>query len=580
MRQAELAAWLRRFEHASAVWKAKGLTGESAESSLLQGFELYRGSMAAHWPEGLWSEFGAERVIANSVFDTVNTLDAQLNARAPRVLLFPQTPESGATARLAEAALNYYVRELDLVRPMSRAVRDSFFAPIGVVTHGYSPPSEAATRRGRASEADLPLRNVPWIRREAIWNVRIDPTGESLHPAEARWFARRRLYRLDEVQAHPSLRAPKGLRPTVSMDLERMRPRALRDQESDDWNQYVEVWFFFDRLERKWFGWSPGSDDDLILAERDWPIPWDELPYDGVAFNEQCDDPFPESYVAQIAPIQLERNRIRTMMAILVKQLRRNVLVATGLLAEGERDKIFGLGGPELHEFFDTGMNLPSAAVAQVQTGGFPQELLAYEAILKEDIRERTGQSQMDRAQRINVTSATEAAFVQQGSDTQQGRNQQAVERFWKSAIRKFGQGVRAVVDEESLVPIVGPEDARTLIEVQEGREPFLRVSPEAIRGDYLYDIRVGSTLPRSKGEDRQEAAQWLAIAERFPQSVNLVQALQDSARAWDRDPAKALLTPTEGRLADAVEEERGNPPQTPISPLAVLPGGGGGAAR
>jgi hypothetical protein len=580
--EADLKMWQARMAHADEVWKEKGLLGDEpgtpGNESLQRILGYYRG---VHWDYDWAGLDDSERATVNSIFETANTLMAQVAARAPRVQLFPESPPAVQFVRASEELYNYYVKELDMQRQVNAALMESFFSPLGgIVRHGFTTRDDYYDDKGNAIHAYRDAKpDTPWIRHVHSWDFRCDTTKGSFHPSEVDWCAFRSLMTVDQIKATPGMRAPSSLSPTVSLRAEKLTPRELKALRDDDFTSLVEVWSIYDSRKEEWFQWSPGAPDTLLRDPAPWPLPWDELPYDVIAINQQPGDPFQRPYMAEVAPIHRERNRVRTMMSRLTRDLRRLVPVQENGLADGMYARLFDGVGPDLVEFILCKGPVRDV-IGNVQIGGFPQELLLYDRMLEEDIRQITGQSRMDRGQRINVETAQEAFGVQQGSDTSKGRNQAANERLWKGVIRKFGQGLQAVMDEERIIPIVGVRDAQSLASMQNQGETFTRVPAEAIKQDYLFEIAVGSTLPRNDAQEQREAIALLEVASKFPQNANIQNRLIDVALAFDKDPTEFLIDQqTRDGMNELAEQQGGDRGETPptVSPVAVLGGGGGG---
>lgn len=595
MKGAELKMWESRFAHADKVWNERGYAANESpdcEFDMIRAMRMYAGG--DHW-RGVdgYDGIGSQRTIANSIFETFNTLESQLMARAPRALLFPRSkkPDSANLARISQVAVNYYVQELDMKRHADRAEKDAFVAPFGINVHGYTPPEEHEDDKGRLLHMNGTARvDAPWVRRKPIWDFRGDMFAGTFHPAEMGWCSWRDLMTPDQIRKNENMASPSDekLHPTRIVDGLGMMPRTLRPEESEDFNAFVEVWTVYDRLERKWFQWTPGLESRILRKPDDWAIPWPDLPVSIVHYNDQMNDPFPVSYAQVLTPIQEERNKTRTMTSRMVRSIRRIPIVNSAGLDPASQEKVKS-GDLELVEILMT-TGSPRDAIGEVQIGGLPQELLLYDNMLQDDIRELTGQSRMDRAQRINVDSATEAANVQGGSDTQRSRNQTRIEEHWKDIIRKFMQGWRVVGDPNQMIPILSDQtDVQALAQIQgdglfANGQPMLEVPEDAVRGDYQIEIEVGSTRPRSEREEIARAESWLSVGERFPKIVNLPQAVIDRAVAQGHNPARVMMPGAAMGAAEAAGAEQSEGPAPAAvgaqqggggaSPLAVLGGG------
>jgi hypothetical protein len=221
------------------------------------------------------------------------------------------------------------------------------------------------------------------------------------------------------------------------------------------------------------------------------------------------DTPFPLSIMEEGAPVQVELNRLRTMMSQLVFRLRRVLLYDTTKLDASEANKLEDAAINELISV--TGM--PAEAIHALAGGVFPQELLQYHELLEADMRGSAGQSKMGRGERINVESASEATFVQQGQDVNTARIADAYEDFNKDIIRLYMQGRRATMDitGSELVRIVGEIDA-------DGMQQWATVDPDALHGDFELQVVHGSTRKRDKAAEAQAAAGDFEIAMNAPQ--------------------------------------------------------------
>lgn len=508
--------WKSKLDYAHRYWDANGLTAApQASNSAARFVEFYRGNQWSNW--GFAGLAPDECITVNVTFANTNAMISRLSKKNPEPIVTPKrrTSNDSAKARRNELLLRYFNRELKMKRQVDRALLDALLGPFGVIQHFITSHIEKYDKDGVEIETYSQARpNLPGIRRRAWWDVRIDPLAETFEPdGTATWVAFRDLMTMEQIAAHPRLVTRDDLRPTKSIDLAMGQPQTnkTRTQIGDppEWSKLVEVWWVYDKTDKTFFAISPGSEKPLMEPD-DWPVPWEALPYSYLAFNEQVDSnvplPFPQSYEKQ----QTELNKNRTLIAELAKRLRRVVLGQRGAFTEADQKRLES-GDIGLTEFFFVDGSL-SEAVGQVQLGVFPQELLLYDNLIKTDIRETMGLSQMDRGQRINVQSATEAGNVQMGSDVQSSRPEEKFEDFWADVLRRFHQSLRYQPIGDILVPIVGMADAAAL-----GAEgDFINVNAENIQGEFDINIRQGSTLP----EDHNQL---------FAKSIQLYSLLKDN---------------------------------------------------
>lgn len=527
--------------HADHVWQEKGLTthqpGTWNETSIFTHMDAYRGDQ--------WRTIGLLRGVAfeshlvvNAMFSTLNTLQAQLLARNPRVKVWPRQFKWAQNAKSFKDLLNYLIEEAKLQRAWNAAARDAFYR-VGFVRVGYTPPQETVSEKGLYIERGPSALDIPWMRRVAPWDIRIDPLAESWHAdGDARWCEFITLTTMNELKANPGITVPRDLQPTVSKDKRTRDERRMRDLHLHEAGNLVELRTRYDRVERKWFQWTPGS-EKLLREPDDWPASLqglEGLPYSMLAFNEQADDPCPIGYADVLWPLQVERNKVRTILNELTKRMRRLIVANANAFTDEDKNK---LADADLVEILFANGNVGDVA-AQIPIAGFDQTLLLYDQMIQEDIRETLGQSRMARAQRINVTSATEAAAVAQGDTTLMGRNQGAVEAWLKDSIRLYAKVVQGSVTDKIAIPVVGAEDTAALMA---GEGQVLQIEPQQIQGEFLFDIEIGSTLPRDERQEIAKEMAWLGIAEKFPNVTNLPDALLKLAVAMGKSPREALLT-------------------------------------
>jgi hypothetical protein len=234
----------------------------------------------------------------------------------------------------------------------------------------------------------------------------------------------------------------------------------------------------------------------------------------------------------------------------LVLRLRRIIIANENLLGKDQADR---LEEADLTEILRVTGDIANA-IGQVQLGSLPQELMLYDALLKEDVREALGQSAMDRAQRINVESATEAAGVAAGSQKAEYRNVEALEDWLNSNIRHYAIARRATTTDDEIVPILGSDDARLLIPDLD--TSYLTVTKDDLAAEVDFVIRQGSTLPDTRQRRVQQALADLQVMSMAPDIHNRQEVFANYWRAAGRNVTKVML--------DANQIAATAPPQIP----------------
>jgi hypothetical protein len=561
MTDKETRLWQDRLLFAHRRWRDAGLTDDTNIVGALAWMNAYR---AITWSEDWGGMDLSELIEVPTAFWVINTQMAELYARHPVLDVTADNPESHQAARRMEIVLNHMIRarQLGMKRQLNRALLSALTLQAGVLRHGFTPSEAFHDADGNLLETFQPARpNVPWIRNVPLWDFRADPDVESFHHrTDVRWCAFRSLVTDEEFDATPGLIRRKDLQATRSRRRTNLRsfdhshPEEFSGgQPPEEDAKLIEVWTIYDRIERKWFGLSPGS-QKTVREPEDWPIEWDGLPYNWLGFYEQLDSPFPIAPISQIRDLVLERNKVRTLMSQLVKRMRRILFVKENEVNPEDLDKLMA-GDIDLTEIIRATGDDP---VKEIRTGTLDPSLLAYDTQIEQDIRQTFGQSRMDRGERINVESGTEAAAVARGSQIQGGLLKGPWEDFVGDTLGTFGSALQTpgLLTGNITVPVLGTRDAQLLIQ-QLGGGPVNQlgtVSGERLRGSFLYEVRPNSMAPRDPLEDQRRAVANLEVAAKFGgNAVKMPQLLMDYWLAVDEDPGRVTMSPQEMQGADAV---------------------------
>lgn len=527
--------WKKKLDHAHRVYQKNGIlrpgspvdarpfSTAAVNNQLMQYIGAYRGEAWADSWGGLSEE---DLAVTPTFFSTANSFVAQLLARDPEPECLPEIAENAEKARVWEAVLRYDVHELKMKRQWNAALLDAFFAGFGIIRHGFTPSDEFnASNEDLLEKYAMARPDKPWIRRIKPWDFRCDPLGESLLPdGDAEWCAFRSLVCLEDVEQNKGMSAYKGM-PTVKINM-------VEGGEIPE--DFVAIWTVYEKSEKTWFQIVEGEEKKLVRQPDDWPIPWEDLPYDVCQFNPQMDVQFPVSYAQIIYPSVVHRNKLRTLTEELQKRERRIIILNADMLSEDSKRKIQNADLTEI--LLATGD--PKMVMAQVQVGGTDPSRIAYDSLLEKDIREALGQSQMERGQRANVESGTEAAAIQQGGQINASRNVEAVEDFLNSSMRHYAIARQATTIGEEVIPIIGMGDS-ALINGQMGE---LTIDSKALAGEFSFRVRAGSTLPETREKRTREAMADFSFMAQTPQLHNLQEGAANYWMARGKNPAKQML--------------------------------------
>ncbi len=564
MQSKELAEWRDKLRFGKEDWERRGYIGTSsaASSSLQTLVEFYRGNM---WGGLDWAGLSSSDLMTvNKIFPIANSIDGDVAARRPELKLQGKSEHSAGLARPVQTLINNDFKEIGWKRQTNRAMSDHLFAPMGILRHGFTPQVEFEATVGRSSRPRRLRRfrsrpDRPWVKREPLWNVLMDPSAESFHPDEGmNWVAFREIALLDDIRANENMITREDLKDFAGNVDPQWAPHPMdRDNENDpEREEYVELFTVYESVERTWFQITLDGIDKPLREKDDWPIPWETLPISIFSVNEQMDTPHPLSILEQAIPAQNELKKLRTIMHTVALALRR-ILVAGKGIKEEELDKIED--APLVSLIRASGS--PSEALAQFTVAGFPQELLAYEGLLQEELREVSGQSKMGRGQRINVETATEASGVQRGQDVNISRIADAFEDFNLDAANLYMQGRRKTMEltGSEIVAVVGEADAHQLT-------AWVEVTPEHLAGDFALEIEVGSTRRFDRDREAQLAAFDLKQAVEMPDFFKAAFFARKYVEFRGYDPEQAMtpnaLVNSFAREVEAVQQRIQDPAQ------------------
>lgn len=563
-RDSKVERWKEQLLFADSVWEDSGLSGGQTGDGMLNASMILDSYELRSW-EGMgqdsWAGFaGSELKEDPTFFSNINALIALLFSRSPRPEVFATNPRLKDSAQKFQKFLLHAIRlpQLKIVVNWNAVLLDALLLKFGVIQYGFTPQNQKIDDDGNLIDFyDAAQPDFPWMRRRAPWDVRIDPLVDDFSSGgESRWVAFRDLLLMEQINKNPLLVKRQDLKPTKSLSVTREAPWK-KIEESPETGDIVEMWTIWDKVDRKVFAVSPGS-DSFLMEPRDWPVPWQRLPYDILQFNKSPKNSFGVSYGEATIPTQIQLNKAETMMNQLMLSLRRVIPINED--AVDKADLMAFVNNPEMMEFLRVKGD-PGNVLGQIQIGGNISELIGYKSDLRNTQRLALGVSEFDRAQRANVETATEAASIAQGGAIQRSRNQGPWEDFLSNSIEMFAQGVQFLVKQENkerVVPILGEEDAIEIFGDPETQQ-FVTIGPKEVNGAFIYRVRPGSTLPEDPGEEQRKELTYTQTmsSEPLAQLVDWPQRSVDITRAFDMDPKRQLTNQALNEATAQVQNER-----------------------
>lgn len=499
----ELKEWRLRLQHAHNEWRNAGYipdekSGTTQNLQMMRYLDAYRGDFPMSLSGGTEA---ADQMAGNITFSIINTMLGQVSAQNPEPILRPiGGPAAGIDARrrawINEQVVRYMMREKRFKRENDLTFLSAILSDMGIVRHGFTPAVEFDDDNGNIiARYKNQTPDFPWIQFMRPWQVRIDPVVNSFDPdSEPRWVAFHNLYFANQIRKNPNLKFRDDLIPTYWQDMrprESRKPNARVSGEDPNVMPMYEEWMIYDADERKCFGISPGC-EKLIREERDWPFEWGQLPYSYLSFNQQIDSPFGIPFPKMFYSDQLLYNDLWTTIKSLIKRFRRVILYRQDAFDAGE---VANLTNAEYIAEWVATLGDPNAVIKEIPLFQIDGQIVGLLYQIKEQIREVLGISAMERGQRVNVETASEANQIGAGGQASRSRVQERYETFLANQIRCAHRAFLQSPDSRDLiVPIIGKKNLNFLSQ-SDRDNGFIKVNLEDLQGEFEYSVRLDSTM-------------------------------------------------------------------------------------
>lgn len=568
MNDNEIRLWKQRLQHAENLWRDQGWIpdgkseGSHANHAVMRYLDGYRGI----YPKALnGAAEDVDQMVGNIFFSIVNTMTAQLSAKAPDPIVRPLAgaaadADTRRRAWLNEQILEMMVRERKVKREMDRALSSAVIAGAGVIRHGFTPDVSYENDNGRIiTRFKNQTPDLPWVQFMRPWEIRIDPLVNTFDPdQEPRWCAFYAMHYEDDIRDDPELIRRQDWQPTKTFD---SRPESERrgnlTADSPDAMSVFEEWVVYDAHKREFFGISPGS-QKLVREVSEWGFNYGQLPYSYLSFNDQLDTPFPIPFPQMFWREQLLYNKVWTVINMLIGRMRRLIFANKDSLSPEAMEL---LKNP--HSFMEVieseGGDLANA-INEIGVAPIDGQLIGLTYQIKEQIKEVLGVSSFDRGQRANVETAAEANNIAAGGSVARGRTQERYEQFWANVLQVMHRTfLQSEQGRKLVLPIVGKQNLDFLNKSDRERG-FVEVGIEDLQGEFSIDVKLDSTL---KTDPNTELARFTAgyglLGGPESQMVDQRYAHERVAELSGMDPQQAIVgEQVAGQMAANAQGEEG----------------------
>ena len=431
-----------------------------------------------------------DRLIANYIFSLIKSQLPQLYYKNPNVIVTPKRPQDEPTAELVENVINYIWGEIDLKTEIKRCVLDALIYGVGWMKQGWWGKTEKVKNESGEVNVNIKKGEIFGYRVNPF-DVVIDPEAKSVETAK--FLGTRILRTMDELRANPNydIHILNKIPATTAIKSEYLTVGEEQGVEGNRWTDRYKIWEIYSTIDNKIIVLSENIDEPLRYDDN--PYEMEGFPLEMLGFTTDPESPYPISDLLALEPLQLELNKIRTMIARHMRRFNRKYLFdetqiskdAVEKMAHGEDGACIGVkGDPKL--------------VIPLIDAPLQAEVYRMEAIVKEDLREGSGMSELYRSgtPMKGMGTATEAMIAQQGQKARIDDKLDSVRCFCKNIARKMVQLAKQYYNQERVIRIVG----------QDGEIKWTGFTKEDIQGEYDIDVEVASTAPLSDELRRMQA--------------------------------------------------------------------------
>ncbi|MAH47792.1 hypothetical protein CMI37_18365 [Candidatus Pacearchaeota archaeon] len=554
----------------------------------------------------------------NFLLSTSNSLLPAIISADPYLRMLPRRPDDKDGAKIAEAAVNYVFREINIKKTIKDTALDAMLYGVGFAKIGYDPSGAflleedyevgpemledeeeepAATRadtrilREAMAREDLPFdegpQDNPTAERVAPWDMLLPDGYDDINRCP--WVCERITVRLEDLQSDDRFNLPKNI--SADSWLSEAVPSEYSYYKDDSVigeskpAEYITVyeiryWTRTKNGSRRRCLWltrkQEGLDSkDTILRHIDDPLLMRGYPYQQLQFVRVPGMMYAPK-TADLASIRPIADRLNQEWSYLLKHhrisSRRKWVALPGALEDGslagllesENDMEVAEIPANIGDIRQAIMLLPEAAPPSTT----PMVLQGLQRMMYEisgvDVYMRGGVGRKG-------TTATEVAVSSQLSSNRAGTRLDLVERFVEGIGRQMLSIIRQYWDDPRYLRISGPG----------GEDEFLSFSSGDITG--MFDIRIeaGSTLGKDPATEQQAfmgllqtiqatVGSLIPLVQGGLASPDTIKNFVDKAFAiWQADK-RMLMEPLAAIQAAAT-------PQTAASPEAVGQGRGMG---
>lgn len=435
-----------------------------------------------HWkekkdPDSLDSDTPDDKVKVNMAGSVSQDFEAYLMRQAPKFVGEAQeNPESQTSAEMQGHLLNYFWKEQRMQKQAKRSVRDMINLGHGILRTGWVTEINESInpdRDGKIEYRDIVKNEMPVLKRVSPFRFVFAPDASQYDLESARWCAEMLLMPLgDMLTSRKYTNDPTGKKLINKIKAGTIVPKfyeaddqkeiresisniAPDDQEvgpEELGSKLVVIYDVWDKKHNAHFHVIAGVNDDFLMYE-EWPYPYlDGFPYVMGSYIELNDTHYAKGLMIELQDQQHELNRIRTSQFQHRRKVGRSLYMVLEAVNDSELSKLrTGKDGDAI--------KVPHmSAISEVPIPNLPQEAYKMEEIIKEDMRQLSGQNAMMAG--AGLPSRTSAAEINKRASYSEMKMEDrimAVDDMILRVAMQVLQHAKANMKKDKVVRIMGP---------------------------------------------------------------------------------------------------------------------------
>jgi hypothetical protein len=465
-------------------------------------------------------------LIVNLIYSHIKATLPGLYFQDPYFFLEPREKTYEPNIPVGESVLNYYVKHNKMKRYVRLATLDAILF-MGILKVGYDPQFMSNPRGGgKVSAGQDEKGNDVWITDPQTGQPLVEPEElltednffiERVSPAnmlfdaeptnfieDGTWIGEEIIERLDKVQDNPDYSFRSKLKETHIASKETFVGPEDNPDVQDDLKRIrlVHIYDFIDGVYRVY---ADGQESNVgFLYEEDIDKGIDLHPYSVLKFHEIPDETYPLSEVQVLSPIQVEYNKMITMLVTHAKRFVRKYTAEMGTFGDpAEKEKLLEPEDGMIVEIVKgmTGKIMP------IQDAMMDPAILQCLQEIPMAFWKTAGASESERATVERRKTMFEASQI---SKYTQLRNEDRVSLV-EDWISNIGKKLYDQLQANLRVP--------TAIKISNKYGQFWKegITKDDIQGDFDVNVRIGSTKPKIPEFEKQDMAEFMQALSTIP---------------------------------------------------------------